>query len=115
MNEGFCKKAAHGFTFIFLNGTYCEINISSCAEPEMSMALCLNGTICAEGPGHTLCCRSEYIYPEMITYEIMKVYKILTTYTLCNSKFEVNNSTKSFAYVLPYTVNSYQLQLDFQK
>ena len=74
MNEGFCK-AAHGFTFIFLNGTYCEINISSCAEPELSMALCLNGTICVEGPGHTLCCRSEYIYPEMITYEIMKVIK----------------------------------------
>ncbi|CAN0152012.1 unnamed protein product, partial [Rangifer tarandus platyrhynchus] len=66
MDEAFCKKAAHGFTFIFLNGTYCEINISSCAEPELSMALCLNGTICAKGPGHTLCCRSEYIYPEII-------------------------------------------------
>ncbi|XP_036727134.1 protein eyes shut homolog [Balaenoptera musculus] len=57
MNEGFCQKAAHGFTCICPNGTYCEVNISSCTEPELNVVLCLNGGICVDGPGHTFYCR----------------------------------------------------------
>ncbi|XP_059971085.1 protein eyes shut homolog [Mesoplodon densirostris] len=57
MNEGFCKKAAHGFTCICPNGTYCEVNISSCTEPELNVVLCLNGGICVDGPRHAFYCR----------------------------------------------------------
>ncbi|XP_060139526.1 protein eyes shut homolog [Globicephala melas] len=57
MNEGFCRKAAHGFTCICPNGTYCEVNVSSCTEHDLNVVLCLNGGICVDGPGHTFYCR----------------------------------------------------------
>ncbi|XP_025274936.3 protein eyes shut homolog [Canis lupus dingo] len=59
INEDFCQKSVHGFTCICPSGytdAYCEINIDS-AEPELSLILCLNGTICVDGPGHLFYCR----------------------------------------------------------
>nr|XP_025846905.1 protein eyes shut homolog [Vulpes vulpes] len=59
INEDFCQKSVLGFICICLSGyidAYCEINIDS-ADPELSLILCLNGTICVDGPGHLFYCR----------------------------------------------------------
>ncbi|XP_021531834.2 LOW QUALITY PROTEIN: protein eyes shut homolog [Aotus nancymaae] len=60
MNEGFCQKLAHGFSCICQHGytgAYCEESTDNCAKRERNSALCLNGGICVDGPGHTFDCR----------------------------------------------------------
>ncbi|KAL0622177.1 Protein eyes shut-like protein [Plecturocebus cupreus] len=72
MNEGFCQKSAHGFTCICQHGytgAYCEKSIDDCAKRELNSALCLNGGICVDGPGHTFDCRLVFVYPQQEAVE----------------------------------------------
>uniref|UniRef100_A0ABI7X4T3 Eyes shut homolog n=1 Tax=Felis catus TaxID=9685 RepID=A0ABI7X4T3_FELCA len=60
INEDFCQKSVDDFTCICPSGyirAYCEIHIDGCAEPELNLVLCLNGSICVDGPGHMFYCR----------------------------------------------------------